>query len=150
MKRSLLFLLVAITACSSGHRTKEVDADEAARLLVDRNWIDVMPKDPQDRLHVFRFVPSMGGGVYQDRTLYRGEFELFRFKADKRELAFDFPDRSERYRTTYKIERVDGPRPFDLKLTLDRSPRGPSVYYGMRQDRGDLDAMLGATVTPPQ
>jgi hypothetical protein len=148
MKRSLLFLLVAITACSSGHRTKELDAGDAARLLVDRNWIDVMPKDPQDRLHVFRFVPSMGGGVYQDRTLYRGDFELFRFRADRGELSFDFPDRSERYRATYKIESVDGPEPFDLKLTIDRSPRGPSVYYGMRRERGDLDAMLGAAVTP--
>ncbi len=150
MSRRLLTLAVLfVAACSShGSQAREVGPDDAGRLLIDRNWIDEMPDSPQDRLHVFRFVPKMGGGVYQDRTLYRGEFELFTFKAEKRELAFDFPDNHERYRTAYKIEEVDGPKPFDLRLTLARSPRGPRIYYGIRNERGDLDAALAALAPP--
>jgi hypothetical protein len=147
-RRLLLFALVAGvagSACSSrGRAPREVDAADAGRLLIDRNWIDEMPQSPKDRLHVFRFVPKMGGGVYQDRTLFRGEFELFVFKAAKRELSFRFPDSGERYQTTFKIEEVDGPEPFDLRLTLERSPRGPRIYYGVRDEHGDLDASLAA------
>jgi hypothetical protein len=146
MSRRLLLLVLttAIAACGSRPAAREVDAEDAGRLLIDRNWIDVMPETPKDRLHVFRFVPDMGGGVYQDRTLFRGEFELFLFKVAKREISFDFPDNHERYRTSYTIEEVDGPKPFDLKLTLGRSPRGPRIYYGVRKERGDLDASLAA------
>jgi len=132
----------ALAACSSSHHAREVDAERAGKLLIDRNWIDVMPRQKEDRLHVFRFVPKMGGGVYQDRNVYKGEFELFMFKAQKGELTLRFPDRSETYKTGFKIERVDGPEPFDLKLTLDRSPRGPRVYYSVEAQTGDLDALL--------
>jgi hypothetical protein len=152
MSRRFLLLLVTASAtaaaCSSGHQTREVGPDDAARLLLDRNWIDVMPRSQDDRLHVFRFVPKMGGGVFQDRRLFKGEFELFTFKVNKNEIRFDFPDQHERYQTSYKIEDVDGPEPFDLKLTLERSPRGPRVYYGMRRETGDLDGFLAAHAAP--
>ena len=150
-RRILLLLLTAAAAsaaCSSGHRTREVGPDDAARLLLDRNWIDEMPQSPKDRLHVFRFVPKMGGGVFQDRTLFKGEFELFRFKVAKDAIKFDFPDNRERMETSYTIEDVDGPEPFDLKLTLAKSPRGPRVYYGMRRETGDLDTFLAAHAAP--
>jgi hypothetical protein len=146
MRRALclVILVAAGSSCSSGHRTKQVAPDDAARLLIDRNWIDVMPQSPKDRLHVFRFVPTMGGGVFQDRTLYRGEFELFMFEAEPDAITFTFPETSEQIRSAYTIEDVDGPAPFDLKLTIARSPRGPSVYYGMRRETSDFDARIGA------
>ena len=142
--RRLLLVAIFVAACSSGHRTRQVDPARAQSLLIDRNWIDVMPQSPRDRLHVFRFVPSMGGGVFQDRTLYRGEFELFTFDAHDGALAFTFPETGEMMRTAYTIEDVDGPPPFDLKLTIANSPRGPSVYYGMRKETSELDARIGA------
>ncbi len=142
--RRILLVLIVVAACSSGHRTKQLDPADAQKLLIDRNWIDVMPESPKDRLHVFRFVPSMGGGVFQDRTLYRGEFELFTFDARDGAIAFTFPDTGQRVRTAYTIEDVDGPPPFDLKLTITGSPRGPSVYYGMRKETSDFDARIGA------
>ena len=144
MRRTLL-LLASVTACSSAHRTKQVSPDDAAKLLIDRNWIDVMPQSPKDRLHVFRFVPSMGGGVFQDRTLYRGEFELFTFRAEPDAITFDFPETGEHVRTAYTIEEgVEGCEPFDLRLTLAQSPRGPRVYYGMSRESGAV-AKLGVT-----
>ncbi len=140
VRSCLLAFAVVVAACSSG--SKQVDRDEAAKLLIDRNWIDVMPQAHDDRLHVFRFTPKMGGGVFQDRTVFRGEFELFTFRLTADGIAFVFPDRHERYATDFAIERVDGPAPFDLKLTLERSPRGPRVYYGTSAESGDLDAFL--------
>jgi hypothetical protein len=128
---AILCCALAAGACSS-NKSAKIDTDQAKQLLLDRNWIDRMPETERDRLHVYRFVPSMGGGVYQDRTLYKGTFELFRFEVDADEIHFDLPETHQDVVSKFRIEHVDGPEPFDLKLTVEADPRGPSVYYGMR------------------
>jgi hypothetical protein len=125
------FLLLALVACGSDSQPKRVSSDE----LVDRNWLDVWPEDKDDHLHVYRFTPSMGGGVYQDRTVFQGTFELFTYEVDGDRLRFVLPHTSETVETRFRIEKVDGPAPFDLRLTLDRSPRGPRVFYGRSAER---------------
>ena len=144
MKRLLVIPLIALAvSCSrGGDATTQVPADTASKLLIDRNWIDVWPESKDEPLHVYRFVPSMGGGVYQDRTLYAGTFELFLFKVHGNEIAFDMPHRGDDMRTRFRIDRVDSPKPFDLKLTLTNSPRGPAVYYSIEAGLGHVDALL--------
>jgi hypothetical protein len=132
MKATMLAAVLA-TACSSAKST-EVPTDEARQLLIDRNWLDRMPETEKDRLHVYRFVPKMGGGVYQDRTLYKGTFELFKFKATGDEIHFDLPETKTKVKSSYKIETVTGPEPFDLRLTIFESPRGPKTYYGIKAE----------------
>jgi hypothetical protein len=136
-----LLLVAALAACSS-HKPKQIVGDaEARKLLLDRNWIDRMPETERDKLHVYRFVPSMGGGVFQDRTLYKGTFELFRFTTGADEIRFDLPETHQQVTSKFRIETVDGPDPFDLKLTIDADPRGPQVYYGIRAET-DRDGQL--------
>ena len=136
-------VLCALAACSSpSSRSDQLSASDARDVLIDRNWIDRMPESTTDRLHVYRFVPSMGGGVYQDRTLFKGTFELFMFKVERGDhIVFDLPETHERVTSQFAIERVDGPKPFDLKLTIFSVPRGPHVYYGMRSET-DRDGHL--------
>jgi hypothetical protein len=130
-----MLLVAALAACSSSHKSSRiVDDAEARKLLLDRNWIDRMPQTERDKLHVYRFVPTMGGGVYQDRTLYKGTFELFRFTTARDEIRFDLPETHQDVTSKFRIETVDGPDPFDLKLTIDADPRGPQVYYGIRAE----------------
>lgn len=148
--RTLLLLALLGAACSS--KTSDViDDGEARKLLLDRNWIDRMPETHRDRLHVYRFVPSMGGGVFQDRTLFKGTFELFTFETAGDEIRFNLPETHQKVVSKFHIERVDGPEPFDLKLTIHADPRGPQVYYGMRSetDRGGhlLEQRLRLTST---
>jgi hypothetical protein len=138
MRSSLALLACAALAACSGKHAARVDGSDAQRLLIDRNWLDVMPQSESDRLHVYRFVPTMGGGVFQDRTLYKGIFELFRFTVDGSHIDFDLPETHQRVSSSYRIEHVTGPEPFDLKLTIDADPRGPHVYYGMTAER-DVD-----------
>ena len=138
--RTVLVLAIALAACSS--KSKSIDTDEAKKLLIDRNWIDRMPQTERDKLHVYRFVPNMGGGVFQDRTLYKGTFELFTFTVDGDHILFDLPETGEHVNSQFHIENVDGPKPFDLKLTVWSDPRGPTVYYGMRKETGDLAQLL--------
>jgi hypothetical protein len=135
--RISILLCAALAACSSSSpSSKAVSTEEAGRLLIDRNWLDRMPETERDRLFVYRFVPSMGGGVFQDRTLYKGTFELFSFKVDGDQVRFVLHETKQDVTSRFTIERVDSPRPapFDLKLTIPDDPRGPKVYFGMRSE----------------
>src|SRR3954470_11529441 len=130
-------LLALVTACSSGasHKTShDLPDGEARKLLIDRNWIEHMPSTERDRFHVYRFVPSMGGGVFQDRTIFKGTFELFQFETAADEIRFNLLETHDKVVSKFRIEEVDGPEPFDLKLTIAADPRGPQVYYGMRAE----------------
>lgn len=143
MRNALIAVALAAAACSSpSSSSKQVAPEEARSLLIDRNWLDRMPETERDRLHVYRFVPSMGGGVFQDRTLYKGTFELFSFKVDGNKILFDLHETKTKVASPFKIERVDGPKPFDLKLTIDADPRGPKVYYGIRAETDRSGAQL--------
>jgi hypothetical protein len=142
MRITSLALIAALAACSHGTPSRQVAADEAKNLLIDRNWLDRMPQTERDHLFVYRFVPNMGGGVFQDRTLYKGMFELFTFEATGGEIRFNLPETKTKVTSAYTIERVDGPEPFDLKLTIADDPRGPKVYFGMRSETDQTGMLL--------
>jgi hypothetical protein len=133
---STLAALGVVAACSSKPSpSPHLSANDARDVLIDRNWIDRMPETTTDRLHVYRFVPSMGGGVFQDRTLFKGTFELFTFKVERGDhIVFDLPETREKVTSQFTIEKVAGPAPFDLKLTIFSDPRGPREYFGMRSE----------------
>lgn len=130
LQTSWLLSLLASIALGCGDEPTALSAHEASTELVNRNWLDVWPEAHDDRMHVYRFTPSMGGGVFQDRNVFEGTFELFTFSEGGGTITFRFPGKNERHETTYRIERVDGPRPFTRRLVLDDDPRGPGVYYG--------------------
>ena len=138
-------LILPLAACSS-QRSTQVSAEDARDLLIDRNWLDRMPETDRDHLFVYRFVPNMGGGVFQDRTLYKGTFELFSFSVKDSAITFKLHETKTEVTSGYTIEKVDGPAPFDLKLTIADDPRGPKVYFGMKsetdRDGTGLDRML--------
>lgn len=127
-------LVFSIAACGSDRPSSSdgttVSNEEAADLLINRNWMDLWPESETEKLNVFRFVPSMGGGVFQDRTLFKGTFELFTFAVKGDVITFNLHHTKEKVPAQFRIERVTGPEPFDLRLTIDSSPRGPSVYFG--------------------
>jgi hypothetical protein len=108
-----------------------------------------MPETERDHLFVYRFVPSMGGGVFQDRTLYKGTFELFSFTVDGDRLRFVLHETKQDVTSRFTIESVDGPAPFDLKLTIPDDPRGPRTYFSWRgetdRDGSLLQQRLSAT-----
>jgi len=131
-----------LAACHGTSSPPALSVDDARDVLIDRNWIDRMPETMTDRLHVYRFVPSMGGGVFQDRTLYKGTFELFTFKVERGDhIVFDLPETGQKVTSQFTIQPVAGPAPFDLKLTIWSDPRGPHEYFGMRSET-DRDGHL--------
>ena len=149
--RTLLLSLAAVTAltaCSSKPSSTRLDGTESRALLIDRNWLDRMPANETDKLFVYRFVPNMGGGVFQDRTLFKGTFELFSFTVTGDKINFVLHETKQHVSSPFTIEKVDGPAPFDLKLTITEDPRGPHVYYGIKaetdRDGAKLEHRLAA------
>jgi hypothetical protein len=132
-------------ACSKP-ATHALPPDQARALLIERNWIDKLPQRVDDKLKVYRFVPSMGGGVFQDRTIFFGTFELFTFEATGSEIRFDLLHTRDKRVSAYTIEELATPGPdgVDLRLTITADPRGPKSYYGWRNEGKDLDAHLAA------
>ena len=146
MYRSQLILSAVVCAlaiaCSSSSSERAVKGDEARALVENRNWLDVWPTSADEKLMVYRFTPAMGGGVFQDRTLFRGQFELFTYKLSDEQIVIHWPQNDSRDTIDYKIERVSGPEPFDLRLTLRGNSKGPKVLYGRSAETGDLEANL--------
>jgi len=132
-------------ACSKP-ATHALPPSDAAKLLLDRNWLDRVPQKVDDKLHVYRFVPSMGGGVFQDRTIFFGTFELFTFEADGARIRFNLLHTGDKRVSAYTIEPLATPGPdgVDLLLTITDDPRGTKRYYGWRNEGKDLDAHLAA------
>jgi hypothetical protein len=142
MRTLLVVALAGLAATACSKSSDPLSASDAGDVLIDRNWIDRVPENTTDRLHVYRFVPSMGGGVFQDRTLFKGTFELFMFKVERGDhIVFDLPETHERVTSQFTIERVSGSASFDFKLTIFSDPRGPHVYYSLRT-RPDRDGHL--------
>jgi hypothetical protein len=141
-----LCLALLGSGCHSRPSATAVPGEEAHKLLLDRNWIDRLPESSRDRLHVFRFVPSMGGGVYQDRTLYAGLFELFSFDHDGEAIRFHLHHTGELRSAGYTIERLPAgdDSPFELHLYIPQSPRGPKNYYSLRNTHATGDSALEA------
>jgi hypothetical protein len=139
-------LAVTIVAGCTKPTTHALPPEQAKKLLLDRNWIDRLPERVDDKLKVYRFVPSMGGGVFQDRTIFFGTFELFTFEADGERICFNLLHTGEKKTSTYTIEELatPGPEGVDLRLTIAADPRGPKSYYGWRNEGRDLDAHLAA------
>lgn len=133
---SLLCLAALTAGCRGKPAAASLPAEEARQLLLDRNWLDRAPETAHDRLHVFRFVPSMGGGVYQDRTLFAGQFELFTFDHDGQTIRFHLHHTGEERSAAYTIDRLPADSSLELHLHIEDSPRGPADYYSLRGMHG--------------
>lgn len=139
MRRPILLCALALAAACGSDKAPEVRTlppDEAAEVLINRNWLDRWPTAEQERLHVYRFTPSMGGGVFQDRTLFAGHFELFTYQVEGEHLTIQWPNSKEEDRMVFRVQRVSGPAPFDLRLELATPSRGPRTYYGRSVETG--------------
>jgi hypothetical protein len=141
--RFVVAVLLLAGACSKP-ATHALPPEQAKQMLINRNWIDRLPQKVDDKLKVYRFVPNMGGGVFQDRTIFFGTFELFTFEATGTQIRFNLLHTGDKRVSAYSIEELatPGPEGVDLQLTLADDPRGPKRYFGWRNEGGDLDAHL--------
>src|SRR5687767_318678 len=119
---------------SSAGSGELVSAADAPDILESTAWIDSVPRT--ERSIINGWVFQAGEGLFFVGNSYKATIELFRYVATNTALELEFLDESKTYGTRYTIERYKG-EVFDYKLTFKKSPRGPKVYFGFDQDRGD-------------
>jgi hypothetical protein len=138
-------------ACSRDHRATPKGAlppDEATALLDKRVWLDKEPRGPRDVFHLMIFDRSHAMGVYQDRTIWKGTFEAFKYEAQKGRLDLVMPGSGKRVKTGFTVERARRGEA-DVKLTLEKAPMGPTVYYGYDFGGGDAEQWVAEHFPAP-
>ena len=137
--------VLSAAACSRDASPRgSLPPDEATAILDKRIWLDKEPRGQGDHFHVLFFDRRESAGAFQHRTIWKGDFELFKYEAQKGQMKLVLPGSSKRVQTGFTIERAKRGNA-DVKLTLEKTPRGPTVYYGYRFDGHDADAWLAAT-----
>ena len=129
----LAFTLIACRDAAPPADKGVVIADsDAERVLQGTPWLDSLPRDERDVIKAYVF--SRGEGMYFHGNSYKATIEVLRYWIEGGTIKLNFLDENKTYKTRWKIERYRG-EVFDYKLTIDKDPRGPKVYYGFDSDR---------------
>jgi hypothetical protein len=135
--KKLLVLAVISTCAFAGWRVMRGGDDVASvaqhdnKLVLDRIWIDHMPKHERDQISAFLAITDEPVGVFQTASMWKGHYELFRYEAHGGEIRILFPQDNHRERVKAKAHRCDQ-GDFDYCLELDGASRGVKRYYSRK------------------
>ena len=134
--KKLLVLAVISTCAFAGWRVLRgggggADASDGGGLVLDRIWIDHMPKHDRDQVSAFAALTEESVGVFQTVSVWKGHFEMFRYEAQGDELRILYPQDNHRDRIHTKAHRCSEGG-FDYCLELDGASRGVKRYYSRK------------------
>lgn len=133
--------------------SEEVVSDDS--LIVNRIWIDHIPRDDRDTIQVFVAITEQPFGIFQAASQWKGNYELFRYERNGGELRVVYGQSGERETIKAKATAC-GERDWDFCLEL-KGGRGAKRYYSMKGweiegthiDEHDIvDRVVGSTVVP--
>jgi hypothetical protein len=137
IKYLVLLVLVVCVAwwyfCNKDQSQSSTDTQIAdMEPLIDRFWIDHMPKDERDKVDLFVMVsePSVGG--FSTSSAYEGDWSAFEWTIEKG-LRIHMLQSDKDHKIKAVIIKGDGCKPFDYCLKLKGAPRG-SKRYGSMED----------------
>jgi hypothetical protein len=144
MKKPVLLIIAVVVVVVSLWGWKRATRPDESRLVVDRLWLDHIPRNERDTVRVFAAVSEHAIGVFQTTSAWRGAFEAFRFEASGGELRLVFPQTGDRETVRAKAWRCNESG-MDFCLELEGASRGAKRYFSAEgwEIRGnhDLDAI---------
>ncbi|HEX3477740.1 MAG TPA: hypothetical protein VHT91_22115 [Kofleriaceae bacterium] len=123
MKKPILPVIAVVVVVASLWGWKRAAHSAENRLVVDRIWIDHIPRNERDTIRVFAAVSEHAVDVFQATSQWRGGFEAFRFEASGGELHLLFPQTGDRETVRAKARRCNEGG-MDFCLELDGASRG--------------------------
>jgi hypothetical protein len=131
--KKVLLALVAVSAAGYGvyqWQSSEAPAPATSdsKLVQDRLWIDHIPRSERDTIQIFAALTEQPVGVFQASSVWRGQFELFKYEAHGEELRVVFPQDGAKEKLRAKATRCNKAG-MDFCLELDGSSRGVKKYY---------------------
>ena len=134
MKKALLGIVIVAAAGYAAWNLRGSDADEAQTdeaTLVNRIWVDHIPKNDRDVFHIFVAITEDPLGIFQSTSQWKGEFELFRHETHGDEMRIHYPQTGERDKVTTKARRCNE-KDWDYCLEMKGASRGVKKYYSMK------------------
>lgn len=150
MRKSVLFVAVVAAGVVGVWRWQGEPAASGKQLLVDRLWLDHIPRNERDTIQVFVATSEDATGAFAAASQWRGRFEAFRYEVQGGELRVVYPQTGERETVRVKAKRCTD-NGMDFCLELDGASHGAKKYYSREgweidraADRHALEARVEA------
>ncbi len=105
---------------------------DRAKHLINRVWIERMPRGDRDMVHSFVAVSAEGErvGAFSHASRWRARAELFRHRLAGGELTMVFPQAKRRVKAQVRTWECEGkaPPPFELCLAIKDGDRTMKLY----------------------
>lgn len=133
MKKALLVLiLVSATVFVWKLRSHDTPTEPTdSKLVLDRIWIDHIPRSDKDVFQVFVALTEQPVGIFQATSQWKGAYEMFRYESHGDEIRAFYPQTNEKdkIKTSAKACTDNG---MDFCLVLDGASRGVKRYYSLK------------------
>lgn len=138
MKKQILILALLGTVSyggyrllgSSGTKTEASVVQDGETLVLDRIWIDHIPKNDRDTIQVFAAISEEPFGVFQAASTWKGAYEMFRYEAKGNELKVVYPQSNDRETVKHNARRCsENQMDFCLELS---GGKGVKRYYSRK------------------
>lgn len=126
-----LLVMVGVVAALAGvwrwHAHSVATDGGGNKLVVDRLWIDHIPRSEREMVKAFVVLSEEPIGVFNESSAWTGNFEAFKYEARKGELRVVYPQTGKGETIGVKARKCDE-RGMDFCLELDGG-KGAKRYY---------------------
>ncbi|MEO6775750.1 MAG: hypothetical protein ABI467_22510 [Kofleriaceae bacterium] len=131
-----LLVVVAVAALGVGAWRVKAHHDTTDgggnKLLVDRVWIDHLPRSERELVNVFVMFGEHHVGVFDVRSAWTGSFEAFKYSKDGGTVDASFPQTGSTEQYAVKV-RTCTDHGMDYCLDLDGGKHGVHHYYSKKK-----------------
>jgi hypothetical protein len=108
-------------------------ADRGEKIIFNRVWVDHMPTSQTDAFDIFAAVTDESVGVFDHRSQWKGEWELFRYeRRGDGQLEVVYPaSKGSKARVSYRAWKCNDKKDFDFCLEMSGG-KGAKKYYSQR------------------
>lgn len=122
---------VALRRGGDNASTTEADAPALdSKLVVDRIWIDHIPRNDRDTFQLFVAITEQPFGIFQATSQWKGQYELFQYEQNGGELRIHYGQTGDKERVKATAVKCDE-KGMDYCLELKGASRGVKKYYSM-------------------
>lgn len=124
MKKLLMIALVVVVGVGGWRWARH----DAGNLVVNRIWIDHLPRGDRDIVQTVILLDDESLGLFGGSSQWRGAFELFRYEQHGGEVRAVYPQTGERETIRAHATRCSEGA-MDFCLELEGASRGVRRYY---------------------
>ncbi len=128
---TLLILVWWFWPSSYGQGENELTAADMGP-MVNRVWINHIPKTERDKIDVFVMIDDPSFGAFSHTSAFEGDWSSFEWSTDKK-LHIRMLQSGKKHHISATIIKGPGCEPFDYCMRIKGTPRGAKKYVSMEE-----------------